>query len=408
MYLLDNTVRDYDWGSHEIIQHLLGMPVDGRPAAEVWMGAHPGAPSRVDGGPHDGESLVDLIAADPAGTLGPEVAAAFGDRLPYLFKFLAAGKPLSLQAHPSPAQARDGYLAEQARGLAPDDPDRNYKDDQAKPELICALTPFEALCGFAEPDVVVARLETLLDAGAPAELEILAATLAEGPASEAIAAALVSLLRPDDPDAMRTTVAETVQVAAGLTAIGDVDASIALLPRLAEDYQGDPGILVSLLCNFVVLAPGQALYLPAGNLHAYCSGAGVELMNASDNVLRGGLTSKRVDVDELLHVLDTTPLAVVPVEPTTVVPGWTAYPTAAPSFELSRIDGIVDAGGGPAIYLCTQGSATLAPVRGQDRDIARGQAYFVPADGSVTVRPHTPETVVFRAALPVAHEGATP
>ena len=200
MYLLDNTVRDYAWGSHEIIQQLLGTPVDGRPAAEVWMGAHPGAPSRVDGGPRNGESLIDLIAADPAGTLGPEVAAASGGRLPYLFKFLAAGKPLSLQAHPSPAQARDGYLAEQARGLAPDDPDRNYKDDQAKPELICALTPFEALCGFADPDVVVARLETLLDAGAPPELEGLAATLAEGPAREAIAAALVSLLRPDDPD----------------------------------------------------------------------------------------------------------------------------------------------------------------------------------------------------------------
>ena len=206
---------------------------------------------------------------------------------------------------------------------------------------------------------------------------------------------------------MRTTVDETVQIAAGLTSIGDVDPSIALLPRLAEDYPGDPGILVSLLCNFVVLSPGQALYLPAGNLHAYCSGAGVELMNASDNVLRGGLTSKRVDVDELLHVLDTRPLAVVPVEPTTVLPGWVAYATDAPTFELSRIDETVDAGAGPAIYLCTQGSATLAPVRGQDRDIARGQAYFVPADSSVTVRPHTPETVVFRAALPVAHEGAT-
>jgi mannose-6-phosphate isomerase len=383
MFLLENTIRDYAWGSPDAIQHLLGRPVTGEPAAELWMGAHAGAPSKVFGGPEDGANLDTLIAEDAVDLLGPAVVSAFGARLPYLFKVLAAAKPLSLQAHPSAEQAKAGFRAEQAEGaLAADDPNRNYRDDQAKPELIAALTTFEALCGFAEPTVV--------------------ATLLDGPPPQAIAASLVSLLRPDEPDDIRELVDATVATARTLTDAGGTDPSIALLPRLAQDYPGDPGVLVSLLCNFVVLEPGQALYLPAGNLHAYCSGLGMELMNASDNVLRGGLTPKHIDVDELLHVLDTTPRPATPVEPTQVEPGWVSYDTDAPSFELGRIDGPVTLPAAPQILFCASGSAQLtATGTGESRALGAGQAVFVPdVDGPVAVAEVASGTSIFRAAPP--------
>jgi len=403
MFLLENTIRDYAWGSPDAIQHLLGRPVTGEPAAELWMGAHSGAPSKVFGGSEDGANLDTLIAEDAADLLGPAVVSAFGARLPYLFKVLAAAKPLSLQAHPSADQAKAGFRAEQAEGaLAADDPNRNYRDDQAKPELICALTRFEALCGFAEPTVVAGRLDDLLAAGGPVGLRDLRATLLDGPPAQAIAAALVSLLRPDEPHQVRDLVDATVVTASTLADADGTDPSIALLPRLAQDYPGDPGVLVSLLCNFVVLQPGQALYLPAGNLHAYCSGLGMELMNASDNVLRGGLTPKHIDVDELLHVLDTTPRPATPVEPTQVEPGWVSYDTDAPSFELGRIDGPVTLPTAPQILFCASGSARLAVTgAGESRELGAGQAVFVPdVDGPVAVAEVAPGTSIFRAAPP--------
>jgi len=405
MFLLENTIRDYAWGSPDAIQHLLGRPVNGEPAAELWMGAHAGAPSKVFGGPEDGASLDTLITEDAVDLLGRVVVSAFGARLPYLFKVLAAAKPLSLQAHPSPEQAKAGFRAEQAEGaLAADDPDRNYRDDQAKPELIAALTRFEALCGFAEPTEVTSRLDTLLGAGGPAGLRTLRAKLLDGPARQAIAATLVSLLRPDDPDDIRALVDATVATA-GTLAGGDpdgTDPSIALLPRLARDFPGDAGVLVSLLCNFVVLQPGQALYLPAGNLHAYCSGLGMELMNASDNVLRGGLTPKHIDVDELLHVLDTIPRPAIPLEPTEVEPGWVSYETDAPSFELGRVEGPVQLPAAPQILFFASGSARLtAGGTGESREVGAGQAVFVAnVDGPVDVAELATGTSIFRAAPP--------
>jgi len=406
MFLLENTIRDYAWGSPDAIQHLLGRPVTGEPAAELWMGAHAGAPSKVFGGPADGADLDALITDDAVDLLGPAVVSAFGARLPYLFKVLAATRPLSLQAHPSPEQAKAGFRAEQADGtIAADDPNRNYRDDQAKPELIAALTRFEALCGFAEPEVVVSRLEALRGAGGPDLLDELAAALRSGDAEEGIEDAIGLLLRPEHPEAVRAAVDETVATARTMlddTAGDAVDPSIALLPRLAGDYPGDPGILVSLLCNFVVLQPGQALYLPAGNLHAYCSGLGMELMNASDNVLRGGLTPKHIDVDELLHVLDTTPRPATPIEATEVEPGWVSYETDAPSFELGRIEGAVTLPAAPQILFCAGGSARLtATATGESRALVAGQSVFVPdVDGPVDVSEVAPGTSIFRAAPP--------
>jgi mannose-6-phosphate isomerase len=410
MFLLENTIRDYAWGSPDAIQHLLGQPVTGEPAAELWMGAHPGAPSKVFGGPEDGANLDALITEDAVDLLGPAVVSAFGARLPYLFKVLAAAKPLSLQAHPSPEQAKAGFRAEQADGtLAADDPDRNYRDDQAKPELIAALTRFEALCGFAEPAVVARRLDTLLAAGGPVGLADLRAVLLDGPPADAIAAALVSLLTPDEPDALRDLIDATVATARTLVPDGTdgtdgIAPSLALLPRLADDFPGDPGVLVSLLCNFVTLEPGQALYLPAGNLHAYCSGLGMELMNASDNVLRGGLTAKHIDVDELLHVLDTVPRPATPLEPTEVEPGWVSYDTDAPSFELGRIDGPVTLPAAPQILFCAGGSARVtATGSGESRTLETGQSVFVAdVDGAVSVADLAPGTSIFRAAPPRA------
>jgi len=421
MFFLDNTIRDYAWGSPDAIPQLLGRPADGTPAAELWMGAHPGAPSRVaeplPPGVEPstaGTSLADLIATDPAAMLGAQVADAFGARLPFLFKVLAAEKPLSLQAHPSPEQAAAGFAAEEAAGVPIDAPERNYRDDAAKPELVCALTPFEALCGFAPPEVAADRLDVL---GVPT-LSMLAKrlrALSQADHPDALPRSLAVLLDP------ATRAGGWVQPAAEAAA-GAADPSLALLPRLAEHCPNDPGVLVSLLLNFVTLKPGQALYLPAGNIHAYVSGLAVELMNASDNVLRAGLTPKHVDVPELLRVLDPNPHDATPLTPKlATLAGLTRYETDAASFELTRIDADrvrqasgrrgdrdrpvdadVELPAGPQILFAASGSAAVVDGSRNRVELAAGSSLFAPwSDGALTVRDLAPHTTVFRAAMPL-------
>jgi mannose-6-phosphate isomerase len=246
-------VQHYEWGDQTFIADLLRVTADGRPWAELWLGTHPNGPTTT---------------AD-----GTELRALTGD-LPYLLKVLAAAQPLSLQVHPSAEQARDGF----ARGI--------YPDDRAKPELLCALTPFDALCGIRP---IAATLMLLGALGA----ESLASTLR----SDGIAATIEGLYRgriDPDPTVMACTRSDRAEA--------------RLVTSLARRYPDDPSVVVTLLLNRVTLRPGEALHLTAGNLHAYLSGAGIELMGASDNVVRGGLTVKHIDVDELLRILDPTPL----------------------------------------------------------------------------------------------------
>jgi len=369
VYPLTGVIRPYAWGSRTALAELQGrhVPSDG-PEAELWLGAHPGDPSTVTG-PDGPVSLATLIAGDPKGQLGAEVAAEFGARLPYLMKVLAADAPLSLQAHPDAEYARAAFAAQEADPDAP----RNYTDAYHKPEMLVALTEFEALCGFRDPAVSADVLAALPVPG----LAPVVAALRTGPAG--LAEAVRTLLTWPAED--RPALVEAARTA-GPPPAGD----------LAAHYPGDPGVLVALLLNHVRLAPGEAIWMPAGNLHAYLRGAGVEIMAASDNVLRGGLTPKRVDVDELLRVLRFEVLD-DPVRPAApVAPGVVTWPAPVREFALYRIelDGTrpptAVPGAGPRVVLGTRGSVFVAEGHGTPAEVGAGHAAFAPAEaGPITV-----------------------
>ncbi|SEH79425.1 MULTISPECIES: mannose-6-phosphate isomerase, class I [unclassified Leifsonia] len=369
---IGNSPRDYAWGSTTAMAELLGTEPSGRPEAELWLGAHPGSPARV----------LDPELADGAADLA---AWERTSDLPYLLKVLAAESPLSLQAHPSSEQARAGFERENAAGLAPDSPDRNYKDPFHKPELIFALSdPFEALCGFRDPVESRAALERLAAAATGgAVLSGFARTLEGDPA--AVLRRATEWLLGGDPDA-DLLVAEVVRAARALP--DDRDAQTV---QMVDDaFPGDPGIVLALLLNRATLRPGEVLYLPAGNIHAYLRGLGIELMAASDNVLRGGLTRKRIDVPELVSVLDFTPIRPTPLAPGHPAPGVETFRPDVPDFALDHIALAGDVGSatvtlpGTAIALATEGHVELRGATGALR-LERGQAAIVTEETELAV-----------------------
>jgi mannose-6-phosphate isomerase len=327
-----------------------------------------GADAAVDAG----GSLLDALLAEPDRWLSGPVAARFGHRLPYLLKVLAAQEPLSLQAHPDPEQARLGHAAERA---APPGAHRNYADPHHKPEMLVALSPFDALCGFRDPRVSAAAI----DAFGVAALAPVTAALRAG--DEGLRSAVRLLLTWPEPE--RAGLVEAV-AAAEVPAGFAEDARLAR--QLAGRYPGDPGVLVALLLNHVRLAPGEAIWMPAGNLHAYLRGAGVELMAASDNVLRGGLTPKHVDVPELLRVLRFEVLADPRLPAAPVAPGVITWPVPIDDFALHRVrlDRAVPRARleltGPRLVLCVTGEVRVAD-GSAGVDLAPGAAAIGPADG---------------------------
>ncbi|GII04593.1 mannose-6-phosphate isomerase, class I [Planobispora takensis] len=338
MYLLNNTVKDYAWGSQTDIAAFTGRPVPApRPEAEMWFGAHPAGPSLLAG---DGRSLGEAIGADPAGQLGQAVVDRFGARLPYLMKLIAVARPLSLQVHPTAEQAADGH----ARGV--------YADPWPKPELVCALTPFTALAGFRAPEQSAMLVKRL---GVPG-LQPAVSLLEAGDIREALRA----LLRD------RQVVEQVVWAA---SAVHHPD--YQLVVRLARCYPGDPACLAPLLLRRHELLPGQALFLGAGVLHCYIRGFGVEIMGSSDNVVRAGLTGKPVDVEELLRVADPS---AAPLEVEATAEG--LYSTPSPEFSLRRLaEGEHRLEGGvPRILLCAEGTAGVGSL-----DLGQGESAFVPA-----------------------------
>lgn len=374
MFAIDGQVQHYPWGSTEEIPQLLGLPATGEPYAEYWLGAHPKAPARTAEG-----DLQRYIAAEPT-VLGTESRARFGDRLPYLFKLLSATRALSIQAHPSRTQAEAGYAREEAAGLAPDDPLRNYRDDWPKPELIVALSRFEGLCGFADPLETRDRLARL---GVP-DLTALSAPLEAG--APGIAEVFGTLLRRRDPALVEAGVAAANRYAD--PAGDDFARWCATAVGLAADYPGDPGVLAALLMHRFALDPGQALFLPAGNLHAYLHGTGIEVMSNSDNVLRGGLTGKHMDVDELTAVVDFAPGFPGPVVTAEVAPGVLRYETPAPEFSLYRLERTqtdLPQPGSARIGYVLDGELTLHTPNPGDADLrlGPGRSCFVPAGESV-------------------------
>jgi mannose-6-phosphate isomerase len=391
MWQLSNGVRYYPWGSRTVIPALLGQPVPAdRPYAELWVGAHPDEPSVLS----DGTPLDKAIELDPEALLGSAVRERFGDRLPFLLKVLAAEQPLSLQAHPTAEQARAGYAAEEAAGVPRDDATRTFKDPFHKPELLLALTTFEALCGFRP---VEESLHCLAKLQVP-ELKPTIAALARGGLRAAIPQLLA--LSGKRRTELVTAVAEA---AAGFVAAHDPEFinTYRWAATLAETYPGDPGVVISLMCNHLKLAPGEAVFLPAGNLHAYLSGAGVEVMASSDNVLRGGLTGKHVDLAALIEVLDFTD-GRVPVLHPVLGPGGLRYPVPVEDFDLTRCQLDAQSGSlttrGPQLFLCTEGRAVLTSV---DAEVAleKGEAAFVPAGAPLTARG---PAVLYRATTNLA------
>ena len=368
MQRLAGIVQHYAWGSATAIPALVGAEPDGRPWAELWFGAHPSAPSTLP----DGSGLDAAIAADPEHWLGAATAARFGPRLPFLVKILAAGAPLSLQAHPSATQAAEGFARENDRGIPLDAPERIYRDAHHKPEIICALTPFDALCGFRPVDGTVELLTVLAARGARGLQPFADLLAAAGPDPAPALAYAVSTLLTMPPGDKALLLDETAAACDGVR--GPWTLPAAWTVRLAERYPGDVGAVVGLLLNCVRLEPGQAIHLGAGNLHAYLHGVGVEVMASSDNVLRGGLTPKHIDVPELLHVLDCTPLAAPVLEPVEVLPEL-RFDAPDAEFRLSIVPPTGDGRRrgtvcGPELLLCTDGHFdALDP----------GQAAIVPA-----------------------------
>ena len=294
VFAIDGVIRRYPWGSPTAIPRLCGAVPTGEPVAEVWFGSHPDDPSQV---PAHGRTLDALITADPVRLLGAAVCEQFGARLPFLLKILAADRALSIQVHPTLEQARAGFAAEESRGVPRDSPVRTYRDANHKPELLCALTPFEGLCGFRP---VAETLELLDRLGLP-ELRPYRDLLA-GP--NGLRAAFTALLETSEQAALVDAVVARVRSLPGDPAQGALRAVLLA----AEDFPGDIGCVVALLLNYVRLEPGEAFYLGAGNVHAYLRGVGVEIMANSDNVLRCGLTPKHIDVPELLKITDFSPL----------------------------------------------------------------------------------------------------
>ncbi|MEE3852726.1 mannose-6-phosphate isomerase, class I [Gordonia sp. LSe1-13] len=409
---LEGVVRPYAWGSRTAIASMRGKTVPSQhPEAELWFGAHPAGPAACLGA--DGRIETDLLTAidaDPAGMLGERAISAFGSRLPFLMKVLAAEEPLSLQAHPSADQAQEGFERENARGIALDATNRNYRDPWHKPELIVALTEFEALAGFRDPHATVELLRELQ----VSELDPYLGMLAGQPDSEGLRALFTTWLTL--PDASIATLVPAVLNAAvevlGGSGRARFAAELKTVLELGEMYPRDPGVLASLLLNRIDLEPGEGLYLPAGNLHAYLRGTGVEIMANSDNVLRGGLTPKHIDVPELLRVLDFTPADVGDLMPAVrTVGAERIYLTAAPEFRLSRVE--LDGTGlryassicfdmpGPQILSVLTGSIDVRPMGGQPVTIPAGQAVWIgDAEPDVVVHAASSRAVFFRALVP--------
>lgn len=339
IHALDGPVLPYAWGSRSALSELLGRLPSGLPEAELWVGAHPGGPARLVTPTSGASTLPELLASDPEGLLGPELVARFG-RLPFLLKVLAIAQPLSLQAHPDAEQARAGFAREEALGLDLRHPTRNYKDDNHKPELILALSPVEALCGF-RPYAEVRRL--LLEFGLTdrqsAELSAVSTVPETEGALESLFRSFFALSSAERTSVLGHVLTRARDLSAASARDDELEWVARWLVRLDRTYGADPGLLAALLLRPLRLDPGQAAFLPARRLHAYLSGVGVEVMADSDNVLRGGLTPKHVDVQELCRVLDFEPSEPELVVPEAIADGRArTFRTAAEEFELWWIE----------------------------------------------------------------------
>ena len=378
MRRLEPARQRYAWGSTSAIPALLGRADDGAPWAEAWYGSHPAGPARVA----EGGVLSELIDAEPARLLGEDIIWRFGRRLPFLLKLIAPEQPLSLQVHPSQARAAEGYALEDEAGIALDHPCRNYKDTNHKPEMVLALTRFQAVAGFRAPRRAV---EVLAGLDSPLARRM-RRTLRLNPTRYGIRQVFSDVVSaatrpsPQEIDALVTEIAARFE--AGTSPSLRVDSNVV---KMAGTFPGDPGIAAALLLNPVTLQPGEALFVPAGSVHAYISGLGVEVMASSDNVLRAGLSAKHIDVPEMLACVDYVAAPPVRPAPEYLSRATRAYYAPVDDFEL-MVTTVVAADGrlpvpgrGPRILLAVEGAMTLV-TQADSQTLAQGEAVFVGAD----------------------------
>jgi mannose-6-phosphate isomerase len=387
--LMSNQIRDYDWGSPTALAQLQGRTPTGGPEAELWMGAHPAAPSDLQLDDGTLLPLPTLIERAAPSVLGSSVVARFGDRLPFLMKILAIAKPLSLQVHPDAARAELIYAPD---GSSP------YVDAFHKPEMLIALESVEVLYGFRPADRaadLISRLES------ERLVELTRALRAPGDDAERLHAALATLVAWPMSD-RAALVAEVAAGSGRLRAAGPSDHLEAFdwVDRLVGLHPADPLVVAPLLFDLVRLAPGQSIFVPAGVPHSYLSGLGVEVLASSDNVLRAGLTSKTIAVEELLRVIDCRPVVSGGLSMMSLSQNEVAWRPPVAEFQMTRLllrgDEIEasEAVAGPQIVVCTRGSVT---VRANNRTLSLtpGQSVFVTAEAGTLTFGGTGE--VFRA-----------
>ncbi|MDY6971573.1 MAG: mannose-6-phosphate isomerase, class I [Thermodesulfobacteriota bacterium] len=376
--ILENPVMEYVWGSGTAIQSLLGQPESvGKPLAELWMGAHPKAPSKVlvDEGL---KRLDEVIERDPESILGEDIARRFSSKLPFLFKLLAAETPLSLQVHPNLKQAQAGFARENRLGIPLIAPHRNFRDESHKPELLCALTYFKGLKGFRK----INEIMDLMGRVSSSTLSALLGRLRKEPDSRGLERFFTSVMSMEEPS-QRLMVSEAVKLA---ERYAGEDEAFNWMVKLNQEYPGDIGVLSPGILNLVQLVPGEAIYIPPGEPHAYLHGLGIELMAASDNVLRCALTTKHVHIQELLKIIsfEIEPLRIM--RPLSDGPCQRTYSTPAEEFLLSVIS--VDEGGpfsspqdrSVEILICLTGEADIIELStGQPLRMTRGKSVIVPS-----------------------------
>ncbi len=373
---LSGTLQRYTWGTLDAIPTLLGIEADARPYAEYWLGAHESSPSTVGG-----ESLLDRIAAGPS-VLGDRPRKEFGEQLPYLMKVLSARHALSLQAHPSRAQAEEGWARENRAGVALDAPERTYKDAWPKPEIMISLDEFHSLSGFRDPHRSAELFQAL---GIAQQLGSVIGPLTERKGPAALAEVFLDILSL--ADTRRHLVDEVVAAAVHHR---DDEGELGDFARTALEldavFPGDPGIVAALLMNRIVLQPGEAIFVPAGMMHAHLRGTGIEVMANSDNVIRGGLTAKHIDVPELIQVVQFSPTTPEILAGHETRPGVWKYETPCSEFEAWRLEldddlGTIRVPGGGAarILLVVEGQCTLTNGEGT-LPLAKGESAFLSGD----------------------------
>jgi len=409
IYQLENAVQRYAWGSRDGISEALGIPnPGGGPFAELWMGAHPSAPSKiVEGGSSIG--LDQLIARDPVGCLGERCVERLGGELPYLFKVLSAASPLSIQAHPGKRKAELGFERENLAGVPIGAPERSYRDPNHKPEASVALTRTELLCGFRPIEEILSNIRSL----GPSRFDRLLERLERSPGRMELSVLFYAAVSVEERAKIELLASARAEMVAALAAGGlpprREDAYRWSL-RLMDVFPGDIGALAPLLLNHVSVEPGQSVFIAPGELHAYLSGTCLEIMANSDNVIRGALTPKHVDLPELVSVLSFNPETVVPVGPGG--PGRSPgggiderYPIFVPDFQLSRLTlppgtSVSCSEAGPDILLCASGKASIAGAGGGRLGLERGQSAFAAADAGEYLVSSEGGAVVFKASVP--------